>query len=103
MHYCGNTLVSVSVDSKAKSCCGDDTGTCCHNETKRFQVKDSYIAAFQDINDQIACVSDLLALVSNSSNINHNNNTVDGILFITEYPTSKTLQTTLSTLQTYLL
>jgi hypothetical protein len=43
-HYCGDRLISVSIDDSAESCCGPESG-CCHNENEHIQVKDDFIAA----------------------------------------------------------
>ncbi len=43
-HYCGDILVSVTINNEAKSCCDSENG-CCHNENERFEVKDDFISA----------------------------------------------------------
>jgi hypothetical protein len=43
-HYCGERLISVSIDKEAKSCCGSESG-CCRNENERFEIKDDFIVA----------------------------------------------------------
>jgi hypothetical protein len=43
-HYCGDILVSVTINNEAKSCCDSESG-CCHNENERFEVKDDFISA----------------------------------------------------------
>ena len=48
-HYCGERLISVSIDNEAESCCGSENG-CCHNENERFEIKDDFIAA-QDLEE----------------------------------------------------
>ncbi len=39
-HFCGGSLVSVSVLGDDDSCC--DMGNCCHNETQVYQVKEDF-------------------------------------------------------------
>ena len=41
-HYCGNSLVSVSIsgNSEESSCC--DMENCCHSETQIFQLKEDF-------------------------------------------------------------
>ena len=44
-HYCGERLVSVTINhSLDTSCCGPERG-CCHNEKESIQLKNDYIAA----------------------------------------------------------
>lgn len=39
-HYCGNTLETISINSKPEPCC--DIDGCCHDEAEHFQVKDDF-------------------------------------------------------------
>ena len=103
MHYCGNTLISVAIDLKAQSCCGDESGTCCHNETKHYQIQDSYVASMQDINNQTKSISDLIFFVSNLSQFSTCDVINTEIQLIAESPPPISLNTQLSILQTYLL
>lgn len=41
-HYCGNNLVSVTINDNAKSCCDSALGNCCHTENKHYQVQDDF-------------------------------------------------------------
>ncbi len=42
-HYCGPNLISVTIDARAKSCCDDDKGGCCHDELEHFQLKEDFV------------------------------------------------------------
>ena len=102
-HYCGNARISASIGMQAKSCCGDESGTCCHNETKHYQIEDSYVASTQDINDQTKSISDLIFFVSNLSQFSTCDVINTEIQLIAESPPPISLNTQLSILQTYLL
>jgi hypothetical protein len=41
-HYCGTTVVKVTLNSHPESCCGHKP--CCHNETSFFQLKENFFA-----------------------------------------------------------
>ena len=38
-HYCGQLLISVSLNSQANNCCDDMTENCCHNEDEYVVLK----------------------------------------------------------------
>jgi hypothetical protein len=38
-HYCGNMLVSISIDSQAKQCCDGRDNHCCHNKNETLILK----------------------------------------------------------------
>ena len=103
MHYCGNERISASIGMKAESCCGDESGTCCHNETKHYQLKDSYVASSQDINEQTKSISDLLFVSNIVSQLSMDRISQSEIQFISESPPPTSLNKQLSSLQTYLL
>jgi len=45
-HYCGSRLVSISIDSEAKSCCGDEgSSNCCKNKTTHFHLDEKGVNA----------------------------------------------------------
>jgi hypothetical protein len=88
---------------QAKSCCGDESSICCHNETKHYQIKDSYIAASQDINEKNKSISDLMLVVANIPQQSINDITHNEIQFIAESPPPLSLDQQLASLQTYLL
>ena len=103
LHYCGNTLISVSIGSKVKSCCRNGTCTCCHNETKYYQLKDSYVSATQDINNQTKLVSDFMFVVADVAETGVNDFIHADVHFIAESPPPISLNKHLSRLQAYLL
>ena len=103
MHFCGSTKISSSIGMQAKSCCGDESSICCHNETKHYQIKDSYIAASQDINEKNKSISDLMLVVANIPQQSINDITHNEIQFIAESPPPLSLDQQLASLQTYLL
>lgn len=103
MHYCGSTKISSSIGMKAKSCCGDESGTCCHNETRHYQLTDSYVASSQDINDQTKSIVDLILFVNIVSQPGIDKIIHSEIRFIEESPPPSSLNKNLSSLQTYLL
>jgi len=41
-HYCGNKIVSVSIDSRAESCCGTACD-CCHTENITIHLEDDFV------------------------------------------------------------
>jgi hypothetical protein len=50
-HYCGGSLISVSVYHHAKSCC-DANCHSCHNETNVYQLTDKFNFEASDFNFQ---------------------------------------------------
>ena len=103
MHYCGTTRMSASIGMQAQSCCGDESGTCCHNEAKDYKINDSYLPSFRNINEQYAENFDLIVSDFDFLNSDHNSFLATGISFIPESPPPISVNTYLSTLQTYLL
>jgi len=98
-HYCGDMLVSVSVNNDAKSCCGSENG-CCHNENQRFEIKDNFIAA-QELEELTIPVHDNLfpVVFSCVSNIAVRN--PDNIYNYKESHSPPGVRTILSELQTF--
>lgn len=43
-HYCHGNLVSVTINTDAKSCCGTNNNDCCKNENDFFQLNDDFSA-----------------------------------------------------------
>jgi len=103
VHFCGSTKISSSIGMKAESCCGDESGTCCHNETKHYQIKDSYVSSSQEMNDQTKSISDLIFIYSTLSKCSAIEIVNTEIQFIAESPPPHSLSQYLSSLQTYLL
>ena len=44
LHYCGDTIKSVSLDEAAKSCCDMEHG-CCHNQTIVIKIDNDFSQA----------------------------------------------------------
>ncbi len=43
-HYCGDLLISVALDGKAKSCC-EPGCNCCHNEHVTIHLNDDFVGS----------------------------------------------------------
>lgn len=43
-HYCGKSLISISVNEKAESCCGSECSSC-RDEIQHYQIEDNFIQA----------------------------------------------------------
>lgn len=41
-HYCGQLLVSISIDSPVNKCCGDMDSNCCHDKSEYVVLKVDY-------------------------------------------------------------
>lgn len=50
-HYCGDRLVSVSVNETAETCCGPE-GDCCQNEVVYFQLDDDFVIESSNVKQQ---------------------------------------------------
>ncbi len=50
-HYCGDNLVSVVINSEAKSCC--DMHGCCHDESEFFKVNNDFSNNIQTFNIEV--------------------------------------------------
>ena len=37
-HYCAGDLVDVAINATPESCCDEDTGSCCSDESETFQL-----------------------------------------------------------------
>lgn len=103
MHYCGNTRISTSVGMEAKSCCGDENGTCCHNETRHYQIKDRFFASTREINEQNKLISHFILIVVNETLLYMSDIASTEINYIAESPPPISLRKHLSSIQTYLL
>ena len=97
-HYCGNELVSVSINSEAEPCC--DMDGCCHNENEHFQLQEDFLSPLDFVTIQIPEISVLFPLME----VVLNETTGEYVSF-NEIPESPPplIQTVLARLQTYLL
>jgi len=99
-HYCQGDLMSVSLFGQDKHAC--DMGSCCHNETHIYQVKDDFSAPTISTPPVLAELDilghDLFALADLSSP-----ETEDSTPFISETPPSLPQQKALAFKQVYLL
>lgn len=68
-HYCGNTLVSVSLNHQDKGC--GMKGNCCHSETVLYKVTDNFAASHFEYKSPLSHVIALLH-VENDFNKNQN-------------------------------
>ena len=59
-HYCGNHLVSIALGKDAKACCDNATGTCCHQETEHFQLKEDFLPGITQVNQDVTFSIDLI-------------------------------------------
>ena len=99
-HFCGDVLVSVSINNEAKSCCDSENG-CCHNENERFELKDDFISA-QELENVTVPEHEILfpILFSYISNIPLQNNDTNTTFIDSSPPTL--CKAILSELQTFL-
>lgn len=49
-HFCGDNLVSIELGNNAKNCCDMSMGSCCHEETKHFQLKEDFLSGITQFN-----------------------------------------------------
>ena len=99
-HYCGNEVVSVSINHASDSCC--DMENCCSTETHTYQVKDDFsspvittipvLAELDILGHDLFEAEGLPELESE-----------DPVSFLSHSPPPKTIQTVLSLRQLYLL
>lgn len=99
-HYCGEELISASINMEAKLCCDAKDG-CCENETCHFEVKDDYMVAAKTDNHQIAVLNILFPICSFTSTqrLAPENKTSTALHYKFPPPERRTC---LSLLQTYL-
>ena len=100
-HYCGDRLVSVSVNETPESCCGPK-GQCCQNKVIYLQLEDDFVVEFTNHNPQLfeqdfVFISTVCIVIDDfSQNLNQQ------YLFADSSPPID-LSTYLASLQTYLL
>lgn len=98
-HYCGDNLVSISVNHEAKSCC--DSDNCCHNETNHYQLEDDFVYSFVATDIQIQNIDILFPVIFTVLNSETEINN-DSEIHIFESPPPQKIQTVLSLYQSYL-
>ena len=72
-HYCGNRLISVTVNDTAESCCGP-VGNCCQNEVIHLQIEDDFVVTGSC---QIDPIQNVTILSLSKASIVFVNNSVD--------------------------
>ena len=68
-HYCSGNLVDIAINSTPESCCGDDDGGCCSNESEIFQLRED-ITAVQSIDLDQELSFDIQVLVNDLFEVN---------------------------------
>ena len=99
-HYCGDRLISISINAEAESCCGINSG-CCHDEPEYCQLEEDYVSPVVLQNVQIANFKILFPIVFSHYYDEPGPEFYKADEF-TESPIPPKIQTILSTLQTYL-
>lgn len=102
-HYCGPSLVSVSIYSEAESCCGDkESSECCRNETEFYKFDKDFTNPVIVENNQITEL-DILFLSASIYLMNQEVIIETDILNFAESPPPPNLHNKLSLFQTYLI
>ena len=102
-HYCGTSLIEISINSVAEPCCGDvETSGCCHDETEYFQFDEDFVSSVIIENIQITD-NDILFPLTIIYILNASEEVQKDILNFAESPPPTKLQTKLSLFQTYLI
>ena len=78
-HYCHGNLVSVKINSEAKSCCDISGSACCHNETEIFQLQEDFTFMQSSIAD-VDFVLDISLFIQESYELV--NNTEIGSIYL---------------------
>jgi hypothetical protein len=101
-HYCGDRLVSVSVNAETEQCC-DMKGGCCNTESKHYQLDNKFIPTTFHLNtgENIITDTDLFnntfILQEDPEALSHNN------ILAAESPPPLNTSTLLSQFQSYIL
>jgi len=98
--YCSDSLVKVTINAEAKSCCNIEN-ECCRNETVHFHLEEDYVFPMV-INDVQASNIDILFSIGFSLNQFEPGKDISSIVNYSESPPHPRIQTVLSLLQTYL-
>ncbi len=98
-HYCGNSLVKITIFTKPAPCCQKDG--CCHNESSVFQFKANYFLP-DKITNSGGLVTDIQSFAFAISNLNGQLNPGFTSLIPDESPPPLSAHAILSLFQTYL-
>jgi hypothetical protein len=98
-HYCGDKLVSISVNHEAESCC--DMDGCCHNETNHYQLEDDFVYSFIITDVELTGIDILFPFIFTSFNVDTELDSFTENIF-SELPPPHKIQTALSLIQAYL-
>ena len=102
-HYCGSNVVSISIDKSPKSCCDNEKGNCCHNESEHFQLKEDFIAPDIGFDFKLSIPIDLGFIPFFPLNNIIQTGCSEDLIYYTDTPSPPKIQNVLSRLQTYLL
>ncbi|MBN2215644.1 MAG: hypothetical protein JW723_15550 [Bacteroidales bacterium] len=102
-HYCGTKLVSVAVNSKTKACCDDEKGSCCHDESEHFRLKEDFVPSSVQFNFGNVFSVDLAFLPDLLSGIGYKAENTNDLNVFTGSSPPPGINISLAKLQTYLL
>ena len=98
-HYCGNSLVKVTLNPHPESCCGHKP--CCHNETSFFQMKEDFFVP-DNTNHVMAPLVDLTSFAITYFDLNDQLQAGFICILPNESPPPVSSHTALSLLQSFL-
>ena len=102
-HYCGSSLIEISINSVAEPCCsGMANSGCCHDETEYFQFDEDFVSSIVIEDIQISDF-DILFPLAIVYILNGSDGVDNDILNFAESPPPPNLHSTLSLFQTYLI
>lgn len=99
-HYCGDSLVKLTVNAEAESCCDMENG-CCHTETEHFQLENDFVSSMV-VYDLHGSNPEMVYPLALSSLPTDPGKTISLKNNYSEHPPPPELQTLLSLLQSYL-
>jgi len=100
-HYCGNTMVAVAIDHNAHCHDMDDNNSCCHTETRSYQLHENYVVSPSLESNNVASFDLFITEPVFIETIFNEQDLIE--VLIPESPPPKTLHTQLSSLQTFLM
>ena len=101
-HFCGSDLVSVAIDTKAGTCCNNDRGNCCHDESVHFQLKEDFVFSTDQFSLEKYFPIDLHLIPYIISGIHLSDDNANGFTTFNDSSPPPKIQTALAKLQTYL-